>query len=71
MSTLAPGFPRAASFVAPLRAKSDARGSHDFSAFWAGQAARLGRNLPAGELTKRLAEEALTRLGKPARGSAS
>jgi nitronate monooxygenase len=59
MSMLTPEFPLAANFIAPLRAKSEASGSDDFSAFWSGQAARVGRELPAGELTRRLAEEAL------------
>jgi len=58
MSDLAPPFPRAASAVAPLRARAEAKGSVDFSPIWSGQAARLARAMPAGELTRRLAEEA-------------
>ena len=38
--------------LAPLRAKAEAQGSGDFSPMWAGQAASLGRALPAGELTE-------------------
>jgi nitronate monooxygenase len=34
----------------------------DFTPPWSGQAARLCRELPAGELTRRLAEETLSRL---------
>ena len=50
------------SALAPLRAKAEAQGSGDFSAMWAGQAAALGRAMPAGELTKALAAEALERM---------
>jgi nitronate monooxygenase len=58
MSDLAPEFPLAAGALAPLRAKAEAAGSGDFSPLWSGQAAALGRDLPAGELTKALADEA-------------
>jgi nitronate monooxygenase len=46
----------------PLRAKAESVGSSDFSPLWTGQAGPLGRALPAGELTVRLAEDALARL---------
>ena len=62
MSDLAPAFPLAGGALAPLRAKSEPAGSGDFMALWSGQAARLGRELPAGELTRQLAAEALARL---------
>jgi nitronate monooxygenase len=62
MSDVAPAFPLAAGALAPLRAKAEAQGSGDFSPMWAGQAASLGRALPAGELTRRLAAEALERM---------
>jgi len=62
MSKLAPGFPVAAAALAPLRAKSEMAGSGDFTPLWAGQAARLSRELPAAQLTKQLAEEALEKL---------
>jgi nitronate monooxygenase len=55
----APEFPQAATALAPLRAKSEALGSEDFVPLWAGQAASLGRVLPAGELTRRLASESV------------
>ena len=58
ISDLAPEFPLAAGALAPLRAKAEADGSGDFSPLWSGQAAALGRDLPAGELTKALAAEA-------------
>jgi len=62
MSDLAPEFPLAAAAVAPLRAKSEMAGSADFTPLWAGQAARLNRELPAAELTKQLAAETLEKL---------
>ena len=62
ISDVAPEFPLAAGALAPLRAKAEAQGSGDFSPMWAGQAAALGRALPATELTKKLAAEALERL---------
>jgi nitronate monooxygenase len=62
MSDVAPEFPLAAGTLAPLRAKAEAQGSGDFSPMWAGQAAGLGRAMPAGELTKALAAEALKRM---------
>jgi nitronate monooxygenase len=62
MSDVTPEFPLAAAAVAPLRAKSEMAGSADFSPLWSGQAARLGRELPAAELTKQLAAQALEKL---------
>lgn len=62
MAKEAPEFPLATGAVMPLRAKAEAQGSGDFSPMWAGQAAALGRALPAGELTRRLVEEARARL---------
>jgi nitronate monooxygenase len=58
----APAFPLAGNALAPLRAKAEAQGSGDFGPLWSGQAARLGRELPAGELTRALAAEALAKL---------
>jgi len=63
MAEGAPEFPLAAGAMAPLRAKCATTGSNDFTAYWAGQAAQLGRELPAGELTQQLAMETLERLG--------
>lgn len=65
----APQFPLAAGALAPLRAKAEAAGSGDFSPLWCGQAAALGRALPARELTAMLVAEAqalLRRLAAPA-----
>jgi nitronate monooxygenase len=62
ISDVAPEFPLAAGALAPLRTKAETQGSGDFSPLWAGQAASLGRAHPAGELTRKLAADALTRL---------
>jgi nitronate monooxygenase len=59
MSDSVPDFPLAAAALGPLRSKAEAAGSSDFTPLWSGQAARLARELPAAELTKRLAAEAL------------
>lgn len=65
ISELAPAFPLAGGALAPLRAKTEPQGSGDFMSLWSGQAARLGREASsAGELTKRLAAEALAKLGR-------
>jgi nitronate monooxygenase len=61
MSDLAPEFPLASGAVMPLRAKSE---TDDFVPMWSGQAARLSPELPAGELTRRLAEETLAKLSR-------
>ncbi|MDP4573195.1 nitronate monooxygenase [Pseudomonas sp. LPH60] len=58
ISSLAPAFPRAGGALLPLKAKNDA----DFANLWSGQALRLGVELPAYELTLRLAEQALAQL---------
>jgi nitronate monooxygenase len=57
-----PAFPYAVAAVMPLKMEAEKRGSGDFSSMWSGQAAALGRALPAGELTRALAEEAQARL---------
>lgn len=55
-------FPYAATLVAPLRAASEKNGSLDYMQLWAGQSARLANAMPADELTRKLAAEALSRL---------
>lgn len=62
MSDAAPAFPLATGALVPLRQKAEASGSGDFSPLWSGQAAPLAREMPAGELTRMLAEEALERM---------
>ncbi|MDD2058894.1 nitronate monooxygenase family protein [Pseudomonas sp. GD03860] len=62
MSALAPHFPLAGGALMPLRAISEPAGNSDFSNLWSGQAARLAQALPAGELTRLLAQKALAQL---------
>ena len=64
INAVAPEFPLAAGALAPLRQKAEAMGCGDFSPMWSGQAAALGRALPAGELTRKLVTEALERMQK-------
>jgi nitronate monooxygenase len=58
-SDVVPEFPLASDALAPLHAKAQAQGSGDFSPMFAGQAAALGREMPAGQLIRILAAEAL------------
>jgi nitronate monooxygenase len=58
----APAFPHAATALGPLKAAAEKLGKVDFTNLWAGQAVRLGRELPAAELTRALAGAALARL---------
>jgi nitronate monooxygenase len=62
ISSLAPAFPLATGALAPLRASAERGDSIDFTNVWSGQAARLSRQMPAGELTRLLAREALDKL---------
>jgi nitronate monooxygenase len=62
----APPFPHAATALAPLKAAAEKLGRVDFTNLWAGQAVRLGREMPAAELTRALAGAALARLSKMA-----
>ena len=62
VSDVLPEFPLAAGALAPLRTKAEAAGSGAFSPMWSGQAAALGREMAAAELTKRLAAEAQDQL---------
>jgi nitronate monooxygenase len=64
ISDIVPEFPLAGGALAPLHAKAQAQGSGDFSAMLAGQAAALGRELPASDLTRKLAAEALALMKK-------
>jgi nitronate monooxygenase len=57
-----PSFPLAGGALAPIKAAAEARGSGDFSSLWSGQSAALCRSMPAAELTRLLAREALARL---------
>ena len=55
----APPYPLAARALAPLRSAAEKQGEFGFGPMWAGQAAPLGESLPAAELTRRLAADAL------------
>ena len=62
----APAFPHAATALAPLKAAAEKQGKVDFTNLWAGQAVRMGREMPAAELTRALAGAALARLSQMA-----
>ena len=71
ISDIVPEFPLASGALAPLHAKVQAKGSGDFSPMFAGQAVALGRELPAGELTRILAAETLDLLLRKPRQAAT
>jgi nitronate monooxygenase len=62
ISDVAPEFPYAGGAIAQLQAEAEKQGLEDYRSVWCGQAARLGREAPAGQLTTQLAAEALERL---------
>ena len=62
LSAEAPAFPNAANAMLPLRQKAEAAGSTDFTSLWSGQAPQFAREMPAGEFTRMLVEDALRRL---------
>jgi nitronate monooxygenase len=62
----APAYPHAATALAPLKAVAEKQGKVDFTNLWAGQAIRMGREMPAAELTRALAGSALARLARMA-----
>jgi nitronate monooxygenase len=66
MSADAPPFPHAATALGPLKGAAEKLGKVDFTNLWAGQAIRLGREMPAAELTRALAGAALARLSRMA-----
>ena len=66
ISADAPAFPHAATALGPLKAAAEKLGRVDFTNLWAGQAVRLGREMPAAELTRALAAAALARLSRMA-----
>jgi nitronate monooxygenase len=62
----APAFPHAATALAPLKAAAEELGRVDFTNLLAGQAVRMGREMPATDLTRALAGSALARLSRMA-----
>ena len=62
----APAFPHSATALGPLKTAAEKLGKVDFTNLWAGQAVRMGREMPATELTRALAGSALARLSRMA-----
>ena len=62
----APAFPHAATALGPLKAAAEKLGRVDFTNLWAGQAVRMGREMPAAELTRALAGGARARMSQMA-----
>jgi nitronate monooxygenase len=62
ISAHAPAFPHAATALGPLKVAAEKLGKVDFTNLWAGQAVRMGREMPAAELTRALAGSALARM---------
>jgi len=60
----APPYPLAAAPLAPIRKAAEARGEYGFGPLWAGQAGRLARAIPAEQLTRTLACEALAAMAR-------
>jgi nitronate monooxygenase len=60
----APPYPLAAAALAPIRKAAEARGDYGFGPMWVGQAGALTRALPAEELTRTLAAEALAAMAR-------
>jgi nitronate monooxygenase len=58
-----PSYPLASAALAPIRAAAENKGEYGFGPLWAGQAAPLGEALPADQLTRKLASDALAILG--------
>jgi nitronate monooxygenase len=59
-------YPEVHYLTAPLRSAGRATGDPDVVNLWAGQAYRLAPKMPAGELVRRLAEEAAAALAAAA-----
>jgi nitronate monooxygenase len=64
--TEAPAYPLASEVLAPIRKAAEQRREYGFGPMWAGQAAPLGEALPAAELTRKLAADALAILNRQA-----
>ena len=62
----APPYPLASAALAPIRAAAEKQREYGFGPMWAGQAAPLGVSLPAAELTRNLASDALAILNRRA-----
>jgi nitronate monooxygenase len=62
----APPYPLASEALAPIRKAAEQKGDYGFGPMWAGQAAPIGEALPAAELTRKLAADALAILNRQA-----
>ncbi|MBW0006263.1 MAG: nitronate monooxygenase [Sphingomonas sp.] len=62
----APRYPLASAALSPIRAAAEKQREYGFGPMWAGQAAPLGQPLPAAELTRKLAADALAILERRA-----
>jgi nitronate monooxygenase len=62
----APPYPMASEALAPIRKAAEAKGDYGFGPMWAGQSAPIGEALPAAELTRKLAADALAILSRGA-----
>jgi nitronate monooxygenase len=60
----APAFPHSATALGPLKQAAEKLGKVDFTNLWAGQAVRLGREIPAAEATRALAGAALAQMSR-------
>ncbi|MBK5956974.1 2-nitropropane dioxygenase [Rhodoplanes elegans] len=67
ISAAAPAFPLATGAVDPVRLAFEAQGRDDLSVLWSGEAAALARAEDAETLTRRLWDEARSRLAEMAR----
>jgi len=56
ISPTAPAFPLAGAGIGPLRARAEAAGSAEFTPLWSGQNTSGCRAVPAGDITRALAE---------------
>jgi nitronate monooxygenase len=56
LNPAAPAFPLAVTAAFALRSKAEPKGVNDFTSMWAGQNAAACREMPAAELTRRLAD---------------
>jgi len=65
-----PDYPLIRSLAGPLGAAAARAGSDEFATMWAGQAASLGREMPAAELVATLMAEARAVLARLTSGSA-
>ncbi len=61
-----PPYPLASAALAPIRAAAEKRQEYGFGPMWAGQSGSLGEALPATELTRKLAADALAILHRKA-----